>query len=120
VRSGNLDEARAAFGEAITRVSAHPLSHVALGALSGPADGSHTEVGKEIGRLSDVDRSIIAAARLAWRGDFASGARLVDAALAAAPPGSAGWLLPVEPILNVAAHPVPWAGVLARLRTRAA
>jgi hypothetical protein len=46
--------------------------------------------------------------------------RLVERALTAAPSGNAGWLIPVEPMLNVAAAPDTWAPVLARLRTRAA
>ena len=43
---------------------------------------------------------------------------IVDQALAAAPPGAAGWLLPVEPTLRVSAHAEIWASALARLRTR--
>jgi hypothetical protein len=49
-----------------------------------------------------------------------SAAPLVDHALAAAPAGNAGWLLPVEPLLNVTTAPDIWAPVLARLRARAA
>jgi len=44
----------------------------------------------------------------------------MDTALKAAAPGSAGWLVPVEPLLNVSANPEEWAPVLARLRARAA
>jgi len=40
-------------------------------------------------------------------------------ALTQAPPGPAGWLLPVEPMLNPAARPDIWAATLAILRTRA-
>jgi hypothetical protein len=50
----------------------------------------------------------------------AEAARLVNEALTRAPAGSAGWLLPVEPLLNVSAAPDVWAPALARLRTRAA
>jgi hypothetical protein len=59
-------------------------------------------------------------ARLALTGDETGAARLLDEALSAAPPGNAGWLLPVEPLLNVAAAVDVWAPALARLRTRAA
>ena len=44
----------------------------------------------------------------------------MDDALAAAAPGGAAWLLPVEPLLNVSAHRVAWSPALARLRARAA
>jgi hypothetical protein len=57
---------------------------------------------------------------MALRGAHAEAAALVDRALAAAPPGNAGWLVPVEPLLNVSAHPVVWIPALSRLRTRAA
>ena len=53
-------------------------------------------------------------------GHRAFAVQLLDGALANASPGSAGWLVPVEPLLNVSAHPDVWAPVLARLRTRAA
>jgi hypothetical protein len=44
----------------------------------------------------------------------------MDEALAAAPAGSAGWALPIEPMLNIAARPECWSRCLARLRNRAA
>jgi hypothetical protein len=53
-------------------------------------------------------------------GKPAEAARIVDDALAAAPPGSAGWLLPIEPMLQAYANADLWAPALARLRTRAA
>jgi hypothetical protein len=56
---------------------------------------------------------------LVMAGAHAEAARLVDDALAAAPAGNAGWLLPVEPVLAVTARPAVWNGVLARLRARA-
>jgi hypothetical protein len=53
-------------------------------------------------------------------GSHAEAGRLVDAALAEAPPGNAVWFLPVEPILDVSHRPGDWAAALARLRQRAA
>ena len=46
--------------------------------------------------------------------------RVAAVTLTAAPPGNTGWIVPVEPLLNVAAAPDVWTPVLARLRTRAA
>jgi hypothetical protein len=55
------------------------------------------------------------------RGRPAEAARGMLAALEAAPAGSsAGWTVPVEPLLHVAAAPDRWAAVLAVLRDRAA
>jgi hypothetical protein len=67
-----------------------------------------------------LDAAICGAAAMVLRGAHPEAARLVDDALAAAPPGSAGWLLPVEPLLHVTAHPDLWAPALERLRTRSA
>jgi hypothetical protein len=46
-------------------------------------------------------------------------AAVVERALASAPPGNAGWLVPLEPLLRVFSNPRPWTAVLARLRARA-
>jgi len=45
--------------------------------------------------------------------------RVSREAVAQAPPGPAGWLLPVEPLLNPLAHREIWAGTLALVRLRA-
>lgn len=45
---------------------------------------------------------------------------VVHAALTAQPAGSAGWTLPVDPLLHVGAYPEHWEVVLALLRARAA
>jgi hypothetical protein len=49
----------------------------------------------------------------------AAAAQLIDDALLEAPPGNAGWLLPVEPLLRPSACPETWTRPLARLRHRA-
>jgi hypothetical protein len=72
---------------------------------------------------SGVDRAIAQAIYLASHGDRAESdiaATVIERALAVAPAGNAGWLLPVEPMLAIASCPTPWLGVLARLRSRAA
>jgi hypothetical protein len=54
-------------------------------------------------------------------GRQADAAVRIEAALKAAPAGtSAGWTLPVEPLVRMADHPAAWAGVAAMLRDRAA
>jgi len=50
---------------------------------------------------------------------FVEAAR-IDALPEAPPPGNAGWLLPVDPLLNVQRDPGVWLPVLAKLRKRAA
>ena len=70
-------------------------------------------------RTSPVDAAVCQAAQLVAAGAHAEAARIVDEALAAATGGNAGWLLPIEPLLQVTAHPDIWARPLARLRNRA-
>jgi DNA-binding winged helix-turn-helix (wHTH) protein/Tfp pilus assembly protein PilF len=119
LREGNVAQATAAFHRAIERVAAHPMAHAGLAAAGKPVeDGA--------GRLTAADstpsvgRALAEAAYLAAAGRHEDAARRVDQALAVAAPGSAGWLLPVEPLLHTAARPDVWAAPLARLRSRAA
>jgi DNA-binding winged helix-turn-helix (wHTH) protein len=120
LREGRRAEARTAFEHAITRVARHPLAHVGL-AASAPAQSRPTDrdAATTSRDLSSIDASLCAAARLAIADDHTAAAALVHDALAAAPPGSAGWILPIEPLLHVAARPDAWSRALARLRGRA-
>ncbi len=133
-RQGLRAEAQRAFGEAVSRVPKHPMARVGLGCLD-PSIGMTTSGGLGGGSLRDVGSAVdaaiaIAAARARGpdasaqaardQGDMSDAARHVDAALAAAEPGQAGWLLPVEPLLDPASAPETWAPVLARLQARAA
>lgn len=114
-RYGRETQAGAAFQQALSRVPRHPLAGVGLGIMKAETVGAGLNVS-----APSFEAAIGRAAGLAAVGDHADAARLVDQALAAAPPSNAGWLLPVEPMLNVVAAPDIWAPVLARLRTRAA
>jgi hypothetical protein len=66
-----------------------------------------------------VDAAAARAISMTDAGDAAGTARLVAAALAAAPAGNAGWLLPIEPLLGVQRHRAAWTPALAILCTRA-
>jgi DNA-binding winged helix-turn-helix (wHTH) protein len=114
-RAQRRREAATAFQQALARVPRHPLASLALGMITPDAPGTAPGVPSP-----SFDAAVGQAIVLVGAGDPASAARRVGQALAAAPPGNAGWLLPVEPLLNVAAAPDVWAPVLARLRTRAA
>ena len=115
LRQGRASDAARAFEQAVARVARHPLARVALAA------SRNAGVARDAAeRPSGVDAAICDAAALVLEGDHPAAARLVDGALAAAPPGGSGWLLPVEPLLQVAAHPQVWAAALSRLRARAA
>ena len=113
-RQGHVDAARHAFQQAIKRVSQHRLAYIGLSALDHGFFDVHT------GPTPSVDAALVTAVVLGHAGRHADAARVVDEALVAAPPGNAGWLLPLEPLLHVTAHREIWTAVLARLRSRAA
>jgi hypothetical protein len=71
-------------------------------------------------RGAGVDAAVASAIDAALHGDHQRAAQLTADALATAPRGSAGWIVPVEPLLQVAEHHEAWAPVLALLRSRAA
>jgi DNA-binding winged helix-turn-helix (wHTH) protein/Tfp pilus assembly protein PilF len=121
-RRQRRSDASAAFRQALTRVPHHPLATLGLGILEGIATALPPMgvAAPPFAAASSFEAALGHAAILAVAGDVQEAMTVVDDALAAAPPGNAGWLLPVEPLLNVAAAPGTWAPVLTRLRTRAA
>jgi tetratricopeptide (TPR) repeat protein len=118
--------AREAFEHAIAHVGTHPFARVGLSAASGmshpPAPGrsSLTDVQQAGEHSPTVDAAMLKAADLVGHGRHAEAAQIVERSLASAPAGSAGWLLPIEPLLRVADHPHVWVRALALLRNRAA
>ena len=115
LRQGHRDEAAAAFQESLNRVPGQALAMVGLRATAPSA--SQSESPRHDG--SGVDAAIVRAAALALQDEHAAAAHLCAEALTQAEPGTAGWLLPVEPLLQVAAHRDAWAAALAILRDRA-
>lgn len=113
---GDRVAAAAAFQEAVTRVSRHPLARLGLAALRAD-DGAANQ---PMSPPSSVDGAMGQAVALVLAGRHGEAAALIDQTLTAAPAGNAGWLVPVEPLLHVSARPTIWAPVLARIRARAA
>ena len=125
LRQGLRADAAAAFQQAIDRVAAHPMARAGLVAAARhserslpapPASGSSEAPG---GGALSIEAAMVRAAQLVAAGNHAAAARSVDEALAGGTAGNAGWLLPIEPLLHVSAHPEAWASALARLRNRA-
>lgn len=108
------DSARSAIAETLRRVPAHPRALAVLAVLSG--HGSDLSFPEGAGGL---DVALAQAILLTATNDAPSAADVVATALAAAPEGNAGWLVPIEPMLRVDQHRAAWAPVLATLRTRA-
>jgi DNA-binding winged helix-turn-helix (wHTH) protein len=121
LREGRRSDAVEAFSRALERVAIHPMARAGLAAATSANTRSATgSAGGRQAAAGSIEAAMAGASPLVLAGAHDEAARLVDAALASAPPGNAGWLTPIEPLLNVSAHPAAWAHVLAHLRTRAA
>jgi DNA-binding winged helix-turn-helix (wHTH) protein len=126
LRRGERISAVDAFERALAIVPGHTLT---LAASSATADEATRSRLKDLfdARLADlrkadafVDAAIAEAAYETLRGRVDQAATLVHAAMEAASVGSAGWTVPVEPLLHVSAHAARWAPTLALIRNRAA
>ena len=119
LRNRQKAEARQAFAQALERVPNHRLVQMVLLAQSTAAMSGGSGV-VAVTKEGPFDQQFGAAIAADLMGHTAQAAKVLEHALASAPPGNAGWLLPVEPLLNVSGNADAWAPVLARLRTRAA
>ncbi len=112
---GESAAARTAFEAALALVPRHGMALAGLDILSGapapPWDEAHPH--------ASVGAAMAQAARLHAAHDTVAAARILGDALAAAPPGLAGWTIPIDPLLRVWEAPEVWAGVLQILRDRA-
>lgn len=121
LRQGRAADATAAFRQALERLPRHPLARLGVAHAARRLDAPPMPVEVEArSRSQSLDDVLCAAAGHVLRGSHAEAAQLLDTALSGAVPGSAAWLLPIEPLLDIGAAPERWARPLARLRTRAA
>jgi Tfp pilus assembly protein PilF len=114
LRQGRHDEAAAAFHEALMHVPGHAMAAVGIMAVS-----AAPEVQLRRQDAQTVDAAMAKAVMLALERKHSEAAGVCGDALAHADPGSAGWLLPVEPLLYPTARPETWAQTLAILHDRA-
>lgn len=105
-RRGEAAAAGLAFHEALARVPRHVAAAVLGQAAHLPPGSFDAAIAESVGR--------------AVSGDVPAAVATVGRALSVCGPGSQGWLIPVEPVLDVARHRDAWAPVLAQLRSRAA
>jgi tetratricopeptide (TPR) repeat protein len=106
LRQQKRAEADAAFKRALT---IYPRHVSAASVLHGKVPAS----------ASGFDAALGQAIVLARGGRHADAARVYQDAVLQTSSGSAGWLLPMEPILNPLAHPEAWAKALALIANRA-
>ena len=120
-------EARDAFQRALDLYPDHAQSHIGLALASGRTDlpeKSHAFAPAE--RALDVlisarplEASLVRASLEAARGSLSEAVSTLDRLLVDAPPGFAGWSLPVEPLLAQLHSQAGFKGVLSRLAARA-
>lgn len=125
LRRRRTAEAGAAFERALARMPHHPLARLGLARTRGAAAvtavaAALVSAAEALPPVSPVDAATVHAVFLTLTDRPGDAARLVTSALDTASHGQAGWLLPVEPLLDVTAHGDVWAAALARLRARAA
>lgn len=119
LRAGDGDRPGAAnaLQQALARVPAHPLVTAVLAAWREPSTPLSSGTDPE---PISPDRLIAAAVHTMAAGGSVDLQPAVAGALRAAPPGSALWWLPVEPLLGVWRDRERWSEALAVLRNRAA
>jgi len=127
LRAGRRDEAVASFRDALTWYPDHPLGHLGL-AVAGAqprAESRGEDFGRADAALARMDRAkpieaaIVRAQSMAAQGRAPAAADLLLAAIRGAPPGFAGWSLPVEPFLLQVTDRTVFTPVLSLLRDRA-
>jgi hypothetical protein len=122
-RQNLREDAAVAFQRAIERVEIHPLARVGFEAASpSNPDSQKTRFPENppANRAADFESVLARAVRLKLAGAHSEAAHTIEGGLSAAPSGSEGWTLPVEPLLCVGSHPEVWGRVLALVRNRAA
>ncbi len=111
LRRGDTSAAREAFEQAIARVPRHAMAHAGLALLASAGDRA---LPTDLPETMDI--ALARAALLVDQNDTPGAVALVATALDAAPPGNAGWLIPIEPLLGVPRAHDAWRSVLSRLR----
>jgi DNA-binding winged helix-turn-helix (wHTH) protein/Tfp pilus assembly protein PilF len=118
-RSGRHAEAAAAFRDALALYPEHPLALIGAALSTGGSFAAAEAAIAGMRASKPVQAGIAKGALLAARGDPAGSAAALDAVLAAAPPGFAGWQIPVLPMFREVTETTAIKAVLDRLAERA-
>jgi DNA-binding winged helix-turn-helix (wHTH) protein len=121
LRLGRPEQAEPELREALKYVPTHGLAAVGLAAISPSA---RRDLADLLDHLLDrlavtVEWAMVKAAVLSLCNKHHEGARVYTDALAVASPGSAGWQMPIDPLIDALGHVDAWAQALAMLHDRA-
>jgi tetratricopeptide (TPR) repeat protein len=116
LRQLNHEAAEDAFRRALAIAPGHVSAAAALRAEAAAEAALRADVPSS---SAAIDAAVGRAILLARANRHAEAARVYHDAVSQAPPGPAGWLLPVEPLLNPLEHRGIWAETLALVRLRA-
>jgi DNA-binding winged helix-turn-helix (wHTH) protein/Flp pilus assembly protein TadD len=119
VRASRQDDAAAAFREALTLYPNYPLALIGAAVTT---DGEFSRAEAAIADMAPgkpIQAALARGALMAACGDVSAAADELDRVLATAPPGFAGWQLPIQPLLREVAEKAPIRAVLGRLAERA-
>jgi DNA-binding winged helix-turn-helix (wHTH) protein/Tfp pilus assembly protein PilF len=128
LRAGRLEDAKRRFSDALGLYPDHAPSHLGLalahreGGSTGAAAAALDRVGIALAALTParpVEAALVRAQLLTARHDTEGAAAVLAQLLAEAPPGFAGWTIPVEPFLRDLHGTTRFSAVLNRLRQRA-
>jgi DNA-binding winged helix-turn-helix (wHTH) protein len=120
-----MADAIAAFDRALALYPDHAPSHIGLARAhrAGPQRQSALTAAercvRKLVRLRPVEAAIVRAQILTAATDEPAAAAALAAMLDSAPPGFAGWTIPVEPFLRELHQTSAFAGILSRLAERA-
>jgi len=119
IRTNRGSEAADAFRAALALYPTHPLALIGAAVATGGSFGQAEAAIADMTASKPVQAGIARGALLATRGDAAGSAAALDAVLSMAPPGFAGWQVPVLPMFRQVTESEPVKAVLERLAERA-
>jgi DNA-binding winged helix-turn-helix (wHTH) protein/methylmalonyl-CoA mutase cobalamin-binding subunit len=114
------DGDRAGAATAFTAAATHPKSRVGLCAIDGDRQPVDTAIGELTASERHVEAALVTAGAQIVRGEIDQAADTLDRLLTSAPPGPAGWIIPIDPMLAAVHESRAKQALFARLAARAA
>lgn len=117
---GDREAALAAFTETLADAPGHPKASVGMYAMNGRRDAVDAAIAELTRSERHVEAALVAAGAQIIRGEIDQAATTLDRLLTSAPPGPAGWIIPIDPMLAAIRESPAKQALFARLAARAA